>query len=428
MLPKGLGDLKKLVSKEKDVSSQIEEYKKVLEKNPKDLNTRLKLGDLYAKAGDKESAIKAYTEVAIKYAEEGFLVKAIAVNKIIVRLDPSRKEAHDRLADLYFQRGIVVEPLSGEAEASRGEAPQPAAPTQPAPPSQTSKETLAPFPVENLPLLAELSPEDLTFLRKMAAVKEFKSGEHLIQEGKKGGTFFILLEGNVKIFVTSREGSPAFLDRLGPGDFFRELPLVAQKGWQASVIADPACKTLEIPEAVLNPLLKKYPKVQSLLEETYRARELKLTLARVPLFTNLNPEERLTIAKYLKLEKFSKGTDIFKEGSPGDALYIIQSGSVGIHTALMEDEEVSVIKRSADQKELFLATLERGDFFGESALLTKEPRSATATATSENTEVLKLSKEDLAHIVKQHPRILSVLKKYHEQRVQSTMDSLKSIL
>lgn len=427
MLPKGLGDLKKLISKEKDLSSQIEEYKKILEKNPKDSNTRLKLGDLYAKAGNKEKAINAYTEVAINYAEEGFLVKAIAVNKIIVRLDPSRKEAHDRLADLYFQRGIVAEPLSGEAEPS---VPKVEIPKSAGSPVLTGipKEMGVSFSVENIPLLAELNPEDVAFLKKMATFKEFKSGDWIIQEGGKENSLFVLLEGSVKVFTVSRDGVRVLLSQINQGDFFGEQAIMTHLSQEASVLADTPCKILEIPEAILKPLVSKYPKVHNMLKETYENRELTLTLARVPLFSSLSPEERLSIAKHLTLEKFAEGVDIFKEGTPGDSLYIIKSGSVGIRTTLMEDEEVSVIKRAQDQKELFLATLEKGDFFGESALITKEPRSATATATSDNTELLKLTKIDLADIIKQYPRITSVLKKYHEQRIQSTMKSLKSVL
>ncbi len=40
-----------------------------------------------------------------------YLVKTIAVNKIIVRLDPSRQETLGRLSDLYFQRGVAADPL-----------------------------------------------------------------------------------------------------------------------------------------------------------------------------------------------------------------------------------------------------------------------------------------------------------------------------
>jgi cAMP-dependent protein kinase regulator len=263
----------------------------------------------------------------------------------------------------------------------------------------------------------------------MAIFKDYKAGDTIVREGEKGNSLFIILEGSVKVFTKSKEGSPASLEPLGQGDFFGELAFLAHPYRQASVVASSACKILEIPESLLNPLLVKFPKVRTTLEEAQKTRDLRLTLARVPLFSDLNPEERLSIAKHLVLEEFLEGEVIFREGSQGGSLYIIQSGQVGISTTLMEDEEVSVIKKSAaDQKELYLSTLEKGDFFGEASLLTNEPRSATATATAAKTELLKLSKIDLAEIVKQYPRIIPVLKKYHERRVQETLNALKSIL
>ncbi len=419
MLPKGLGDLKKLVSKEKDISSQIEEYKKLLEKNPKNIDVQLKLGDAYAKAGDKEAAIQAYTEAAIRYAEEGHLVKAIAVNKIIVRLDPSRKEAHERLANLYFQRGVRAEPPKEKVISRSGQ------------PSQTevSKEGWLSYPLEKISLLADIDPSDLAFLKKMATLRDFNANQVILPEGEKRASLFIILEGKVKTSVKNKEGASVALEPLGPGDFFGELSLLTQINRQTSLVAETPCKVLEISEAILKPLLIKFPKIRTMLEEVYKIREFKLTLALVPLFSDLNPEERLSIAKHLTLETFPQGAVIFKEGTPGDSLYIVKSGRVGIHTTLMEDDEVSVIKKAAkDQKELYLSTLEKGDFFGESALLTREPRSATATAIADNTELLKLSQTDLADVIKQYPRILFVMEKYHQWRVRKTLESLKSIL
>ena len=107
-----LDSFKKHLGKKKSKEgTQLETYKDILEKNPDNVNIRLKLGDLYAKKGDKQAAINEYTTAAIQYAKDGYLVKAIAVNKIIVRLDSSRQEALDRLSELYFQRGIAADPL-----------------------------------------------------------------------------------------------------------------------------------------------------------------------------------------------------------------------------------------------------------------------------------------------------------------------------
>ena len=67
-----------------------------------------------------------------------------------------------------------------------------------------------------------------------------------------------------------------------------------------------------------------------------------------------------------------------------------------------------------------------GGFFGEQALITHEPRSATIIALTD-VQLLKFTKHDLAVVVKDHPRVGTLLKKYHEQRISDTLESLKSI-
>ena len=149
-----------------------------------------------------------------------------------------------------------------------------------------------------------------------------------------------------------------------------------------------------------------------------------MTLARVPLFSYLDPAERHKIAEYLAPMNAKKGEAIITEGEIGDTMYLIKSGEVGIYTTLVESEGVSVIK--TDQERLHLATLKEGDFFGEQALITKEPRSATVIASTD-VQLLKFSKRDLAAVVKHYPRVGTLLKKYHQQRISDTLESLKSI-
>lgn len=76
-----LESLKKhLGGKQSTEDVQLKTYQNILEKDPKNLNIRLKLGDLYAKLGHQAAAIQEYTVAAVDYANDGFLIKAIAVN------------------------------------------------------------------------------------------------------------------------------------------------------------------------------------------------------------------------------------------------------------------------------------------------------------------------------------------------------------
>jgi CRP-like cAMP-binding protein len=164
------------------------------------------------------------------------------------------------------------------------------------------------------------------------------------------------------------------------------------------------------------------PLNESIQEKSVR-KELDHKLANVPLFSHLTPDERQKIAESLSPVSVKKGTTIIHEGEIGDCMYLIRSGEVGVYTILMEEGEGS--SAEADQEQLHLATLKAGDFFGEQALITNEPRNATIIALTD-AELLLFSKSDLATIVINHPRIGELLRTYNQQRNSATITSLKS--
>lgn len=92
------------------------------------------------------------------------------------------------------------------------------------------------------------------------------------------------------------------------------------------------------------------------------------------------------LASQLRLRRFRRNEVIFHQGDPGDSLHIVDEGSVKIALPSPEGEEA------------IIATLRRGDFFGELALLDGAPRSATAVAL-ETTSTLTLPREAFREIL-----------------------------
>lgn len=90
----------------------IAEYKRVVEKDPKDATIRLRIGDLYVKINKKDEAIREYTEVAKVHAQKGFYLKAIAVYKQILKLDEGLMETHFKLADLYTKQKLMADAIA----------------------------------------------------------------------------------------------------------------------------------------------------------------------------------------------------------------------------------------------------------------------------------------------------------------------------
>ena len=87
----------------------INEFRKVLEAYPADLTVANTIGDLHARSGRNEDAIRQYQYVAEHFEAGGFRVKAIAMYKKVLKLDAESEIAALRLAELYARQNLIGE-------------------------------------------------------------------------------------------------------------------------------------------------------------------------------------------------------------------------------------------------------------------------------------------------------------------------------
>jgi hypothetical protein len=77
--------------------------------DPSDMRVKLKIGELYFKKRDLPKGITIFREVAEHYTQEGFLLKAIAIYKNILKISPGSVEFNEKLAELYHQMGMKAD-------------------------------------------------------------------------------------------------------------------------------------------------------------------------------------------------------------------------------------------------------------------------------------------------------------------------------
>lgn len=111
-------------------------------------------------------------------------------------------------------------------------------------------------------------------------------------------------------------------------------------------------------------------------------------LRKIPLFETLDEELHREIIKRIVLMYYPENYTLFNEGDEGDALYIIKTGTVEIFHPPKEEGDLP--KKVAE--------LGENNFFGEMALVSNEPRNASAKTISES-EIFLLSKEDFDNLV-----------------------------
>ncbi|MCA8964971.1 MAG: mechanosensitive ion channel family protein [Planctomycetes bacterium] len=128
-------------------------------------------------------------------------------------------------------------------------------------------------------------------------------------------------------------------------------------------------------------------------------------LASVPVFVPLSQEELDRMSGQCERFEFGRGERIVHQGDPGDAMYVVLEG-----TAI-------VTIRADNEAEREVARLTRGEFFGEMALLTGEPRSANVTAV-DDLSVLLIHKEALHGILAHRPALAQEMAEIVEERRQ----------
>jgi tetratricopeptide (TPR) repeat protein len=101
---KALNNAEKYVQQGK-IQNAIAEYEKVLKNDAKDLTVTNTVGDLYSRLGEPDKATVCFKAVGDAYASQGFTVKAIAMYKKICKLQP-QLESLLKLAELYTQQGL----------------------------------------------------------------------------------------------------------------------------------------------------------------------------------------------------------------------------------------------------------------------------------------------------------------------------------
>ncbi|HSI13457.1 MAG TPA: DUF1003 domain-containing protein [Chthoniobacter sp.] len=116
-----------------------------------------------------------------------------------------------------------------------------------------------------------------------------------------------------------------------------------------------------------------------------------LGLAAIALFKDLSPEALEKMSTLLENVSYKTGDTIFHEHEKGNALYVVHSGKVRIW---VHDE---------DSKDVTLAELVTGDFFGEMSVLDGGERSANACVTAD-TVLHRLSRDDFQEFLLAHPQ------------------------
>jgi cAMP-dependent protein kinase regulator len=373
--------------------NEMKELRRKAAQEPKNLHLQVRIGDLLEKMGKRGDALEVYRKASERYAKGGFLIQAIAINKVILRLNPSQVKIHDQLAELYAKRGMVVEEMIERKVSVVGEA-------------ALGKEGQL-----SIPLFSDLKKEELSRVMEKIQTRHFGKDAIICAEGDPGDSIYIISHGRVSIFRRPSGGEKIRLAELKEGDFFGEFGFFAGAKRQATVEALADTDLLEIVKEDLQKIIQEFPSVSQVLFKFYKERVLENLLAFSSLFKDFSLEERKRILDKFTMEAFPSGALVLEEGAAGDSLYIIKKG------------ELEAFTESPGGETLTLTRMKEGDFFGEISLLTGRPRTASVKALGP-VELARLNKKDFDQIAAHHPAVMRTLEEFLSLRLANKIKAL----
>ncbi|WP_425955935.1 Crp/Fnr family transcriptional regulator [Xylanimonas sp. McL0601] len=138
-------------------------------------------------------------------------------------------------------------------------------------------------------------------------------------------------------------------------------------------------------------------------------------LLSAPLFADMDDVESRALLETMVPVELSRGDVLFREGEPGDRLYVIEQGKIKLG------------RRSSDGRENLLSVLGPGEMFGELSLFDPGPRTATASSVADSV-VYELRHQALVAWVGQHPKVATYLLGALARRLRRTNETLADLV
>ena len=273
-------------------------------------------------------------------------------------------------------------------------------------------------------ILDHFPPEQLARLAQATSHVRFPGGATVIKEGEASLDAYVVHRGRVLIKRETSYGTFE-LARLSEGDLFGETSFVDQAPRSVDAVTEHAVELFLLDQAAIGALAEQDPRFAMALWWTFwrsLSQKLRKTNERLTKFfsetgkplpslhvplreptgsfrlqltekQHLFEEQKLSrmeirfLASLSKERRLRSGEVLFREGDAGDAMYVVLDGRVRIG------------KHIPGAGEEALAFMERGDWFGEMALIDNQPRSAEATAHDGGAVVLAIPRDVVAGLL-----------------------------
>ncbi len=263
-----------------------------------------------------------------------------------------------------------------------------------------------------MPLFCDLSEDTLWAVAERLLLRHVPAKEQIFAQGEPGDAFYLIDTGQVEI-VSFGETGPTVLARLSADEFFGEMALLTGKPRSTTAKAATHTNLWVLYRSDFDDLVNRHPSISlalsKILSERLAEMDRRFTeshLRGLKLLSGLSSGQLEDVSRRLKPVRYRQGEVIIREGDPGHDMYFIESGR-------------AQVRRGDPSRPVVIAELRAGDLFGEMALLTGNPRSATVTALSD-LELWSMAQADFDDLVTAYPNLALTLSRLLSERLRET--------
>ncbi len=266
--------------------------------------------------------------------------------------------------------------------------------------------------LSTMPLFSDLSEETLWAVAQRLLLCHIPAGEQIFTKGDAGDAFYLIDTGQVEIVSGDRAGQTV-LARLSADEFFGETALLTGKPRSTAARAATHTNLWVLYRSDFEDLINRHPSISLALSRVLSQRLAEMDrrfterhLRGLKLLAGLSSAQLEDVSRRLKPARYRQGEVIIREGDPATEMYFIESGRVQV-------------ERGVGPNAVVIAEMGAGDLFGEMALLTGSPRSASIVALSD-LELWVLPKADFDDLVTAYPNLALALSRLLSERLRST--------
>ncbi|XP_061135072.1 cGMP-dependent protein kinase 2 isoform X1 [Syngnathus typhle] len=217
--------------------------------------------------------------------------------------------------------------------------------------------------------LKRLEPQQLRDIVECMFLRKYQQGDFVVRQGEVGNHLFVLADGKLDVFQED-----VLVSSMMAWTAFGELAILYNCMRTASVRAVNRVCTWALEREAFQNIMRR--------TSDTRHHQYEHFLRSVSLLADLPDDKISKIVDCLEVEYYNRGDYVIREGEEGSTFYIIAQGKVKVTQTTKGHKSPQVIN-----------TLQKGDYFGEKALISNDVRSANIVADDDGLECLLMDRQ-----------------------------------